>query len=517
MSIYQQYRVSQKAVEEADVAVYLTGSLLKVVVGDFLTHTSLAREVYTYTVTDGSLLDGRIADEEAFAKTLYTFFRERNLVNSPVRLVVDSADFISRVLKIPMVNPARTKEYIRRFFSAGERLSDPGYAYLVLDTDEEKKERRVLVSATSRETVAQLERVFGEIGMRLVSVESALLASVRILSALPEIQHKTCMVQVTDGRETTGMMFVDGVYRASMRSHLWEPFASIGFGVEFARINAQILQNMQMEYPDAELEEIYLCGLRDDNLTVVTEAIRHMGEMRLLKAPDGEQFVYADHQTENSPSRFSEFFVPISVLRYKDEACDFLRLCREANRKKLSARTRAAIAGGCALVILLAGALGLRGYQLNRLNTEYVALEKEVLLLEQDFWMYQETLAKFENYRIRLDAMKQLDKILESYPYPNSALNAIICGCSSFTDEEGNVIQVADVRINSYRAETGELSFSVRAPKAAMENYNRFVVELRKLGVFREVHYGGYERIPNTEDEYELHVTCLLSGEAGKP
>jgi hypothetical protein len=205
--------------------------------------------------------------------------------------------------------------------------------------------------------VDQLERVFRKMQLRLVSLEAALLSSIRILGELREIRGKTCLVQVIDGRETTGLIFVKGVYRASMRNHLWEPFGTIGFGVEFARLNGQMLQNMQKEFPDNPPEGIYLGGLREDNLTVVSEAIMHLGTSLPLGTPDGSAYVYADHQTAESPSCFSEYLAPISALRYPDEARDFLISRRSGIGKRMPMRFRVMIAAASLLFLILGAAV----------------------------------------------------------------------------------------------------------------------------------------------------------------
>ena len=513
MTLYQQYAASQKAVEKAPVAMLLTSNLVKVVVGDFMGNSSLVREVYTLTLEDGSLVDGKIVDEEAFVSAVSRFLSTCHLTSNGIRLVVDSADFVCRVLTFPNQHSMRVKEYIHRYFGLAERVTRPIYAYLPLEEATDHKEKRLLVSAVSADTVEQIERVFAKMNLRLLSLEAALLSSVRILSGLKEVKGKTCLVQVTDGRESTGLMFVKGVYRASMRSHLWEPFASIGFGVEFARLNGQILQNMKKEFPDTPTEAIYLCGLREDNLSVVTEAISHLGAELPIGTPDGAEYVYADHQTADSPSCFSEYFAPISALRHYTEECDFLVSRRSGADKRMPRRFRIAIAASCAIFLFLSATIGYKAISLNALRKEHAALKSEVTVLEQEANQYNKLLDSLSLYRSRTTAMQTLADAIKSYPYPNSALNAIIRACSSFEDSMGNEIKVADVKIESYDAAAGKLQFTVRAPADKVQYYYLFPEQLRELGVFKTVSYEGFKQ---DGEECRILVDCVLADNAGK-
>lgn len=513
MTLYQQYTASQKAVEKAPVGMFLTGNLIKITVGDFLGHNDSVREVYTLPVEGGALMDGRIVDEEAFAAQVSAFLNACHLQSCPVYLTVDSADFVCRVLNLPKQRGMRVREYIHRYFGMAERIQKPVYSYIPLEDVEGKQETRYLVAAVSTDTLGQLERVFKLMNVRLVSVEASLLCAVRVLSRLPEVQGKTCVVQIMDGREATGLMFVQGVYRASVRSHLWEPFGSIGFGVEFARLNEQILQNMRKEYPDNTPEAIFLCGIRGENLAVTTEAIRHLGNELPLSSPAGEGYVYADHHTEDYPSLFSEYLVPISAVRYNTEEQNLLALRSVGLKKSLPVRYRVAVAAFAAVFVVLAVMIAAKAVQLNRLTAEHEQLQAEVAVLEQDANRYTDTLYRLGEYRSRTTAIDALNRAIASYPYPNSALNAIIRACSSFTDAEGNEIKVADVKIESYNAEAGKLQFTVRAPADQVLNYYRFPEELRKIGVFKTVSYEGFEQ---DGDSCRILVDCVLDERAGK-
>ena len=514
MTLYQQYTASQKAVEKAPVAMLLTGNLVKVVVGDFMGGSPLVREVYTLPIEDGSLVDGRIVDEDAFSSAVSAFLATRHLTENGIRLVIDSADFVCRVLTLPQ-RSVRIKEYIHRYFGLAERLTRPIYTYLPLTGQSgDRREKQVLVSAVSADTVDQLERVFRKMNLRLVSLEAALLSSVRILSELREIRGKTCLVQITDGRESTGLMFVKGVYRASMRSHLWEPFGTIGFGVEFARLNGQMLQNMQKEFPDDPPVCMYLGGLREDNLAVVSEAIQHLGTALPLGTPDGSAYVYADHQTAESPSRFSEYLAPIAALRYPDEARDFLSVRRSGTVKRMPMRYRVITIAASLVFLILGATITYEMMTLNALKEERAALQGEVVVLKEKADAYEKALGRISLYSSRTKAMEQLSAAVASYPYPNSALNAIIRGCTSFKDEEGNEIKVADVKIESYDAAAGKLQFTVRAPADQVQHYYRFPEELRKIGVFDKVSYEGF--VQDGED-FRILVDCILSFDAGKP
>ena len=68
-------------------------------------------------------------DEEGFLEIIKGIWESNNLPRTGIGLVIDSSQFISRVVDVPLQKPAQTLEYLSREFADADRISDPLYGY----------------------------------------------------------------------------------------------------------------------------------------------------------------------------------------------------------------------------------------------------------------------------------------------------------------------------------------------------------------------------------------------------
>ena len=104
----------------------------------------------------------------------------------------------------------------------------------------------------------------------------------------------------------------------------------------------------------------------------------------------------------------------------------------------------------------------------------------------------------------RYASYTNMNNAIETYPIYNDSLVSPIMRCAS---------GLAEIEISSFDAEAGKVSFTATADN--VENINRFIAKLYDEDIFMDVDYTGYT-YNNTDDIWDIHVTCTLAESAGR-
>jgi hypothetical protein len=117
---------------------------------------------------------------------------------------------------------------------------------------------------------------------------------------------------------------------------------------------------------------------------------------------------------------------------------------------------------------------------------------------------YDKAAANVELYSGHVNALRLLDKNIDSYPLPTSEIDKII---------KKAAVGLGDVTIDSYDSTQGKIGITAKFQDVEM--VNTFIDRLDAEDCFFEVNYTGYSEI-NSSGQWVANLECILSESAGR-
>ena len=100
------------------LTVYLSNKYIRIVTGESSSGKVNIRGMYYTIDTTGCLVNGSIVDEEALLDILKEQWEMQNLPKKDVYLVLDSSQFNSKVVQVPVMNEKKMMEYLTKLILA---------------------------------------------------------------------------------------------------------------------------------------------------------------------------------------------------------------------------------------------------------------------------------------------------------------------------------------------------------------------------------------------------------------
>ena len=475
------------------VALYLSNRTILAAVGSGGRGSVSVQKLCRKTDENGCIVGGIVTDAEEFKRLLSAFWEENALPKKDVTLVVDSAQFISRAVDVPVMNEQKTREFLRLEFSSVERAADPIFSWQILTRDRKTKMDRVLATMVERTFIRSYVELFAAMGITLDAVIPALLGAVQVLGKLPQLHSGTALVQLMDEAYVTSVLFSDGVYTYSSKKRMFNEQDTPAYGAELAQTVSNMLQFVQAQRMEKALNAVYFCGAQKlESCVASIRAIEMEGA-----ALDASPVIRLSGETEGC-----EFLCAAGGL-LKADGVSVLAQYRAGIRQPASrGRIRNlalvllgfTVLAGALLALLLSRQAKLRALNAYNTDADHLAQAAE----------YDSANAELNGKLAQYNAYLAAEKDIESYPVADSGLNAVLAECAD---------GLANLDIISYDAETGILKFNATA--AEVEKINQFVDLLRQRDSFESVSYTGYAW-QEQEGQWLINVVCYLSESAGK-
>lgn len=178
--------------------LYLSNKLVQVVEARRKGKTVSIQNVWQAQAPEGSIINGIITDEEAFLAWIKNFFVKNKLPRKEIALVVNSSQFSHKVLEFPRLKDGEIRKMVPREFSEN-RTENTLFTYFVLESENASKKQRLLATAVERSFLQSYINFFKQAGIEISSIDSEIDCLVRLFSNAPEVQRKTCLIQILDG------------------------------------------------------------------------------------------------------------------------------------------------------------------------------------------------------------------------------------------------------------------------------------------------------------------------------
>lgn len=488
------------------LTVYLSNKYIRIVTGESSSGKVNIRGMYYTIDTTGCLVNGSIVDEEALLDILKEQWEMQNLPKKDVYLVLDSSQFNSKVVQVPVMNEKKMMEYLSREFTDVGRIANPVYGYFPLNgTDKKAKIRQIFAMTVPRDYALQFSQLFAKLGVKLSGIECANGAMIRLLEKMVQLKGKTCIVQFVDEMNLTNALLVDGKYETFNKKRLFSEPGTPGYAVETARAANNLMQFAKAQNIPQKITDVYIAGLTDEDYAVYEDGIAQINpELGVEQLDTGGSFVYS--KTDDPYISFANFALAIGGMLKTDPKGNIVTQLKYTPEQieKRKARRKITIPVGAVVGVLVLASLIFLVRKI-MLGSELKALEEynqreSVLEACEEYDAAQERMSAISAIHT---GMESLGDEIGEYPLVDSSVEAVITSCA-----EGLV----SAEISSYDSTTGILSFNTSAGN--VEQINRFIELLMEEEIFASVDYTGYSQ--NQDGDWSVNVNCTMAPVQGE-
>ncbi|MBR5799254.1 MAG: hypothetical protein IKY23_04245 [Lachnospiraceae bacterium] len=474
--------------------LYLSNQLVQVVEAVEKGRTVKVQNIWQDEAPEGSIINGIITDEEAFLSWVKAFFAKNRIPRKEVTLVINSSQFVHKVLQFPKLKEAELKKMISREF-AENRTDETLFTYCGLDTEKGLKTQRILATAVEKSFLNTNISLFRQAGIELVAIESAISSLVKLFTYAPEIKDKTCLIQVLDGRDVISMLFVNGKYNYSQKNRLLDSESPEACQSSLESITDKIMQFMTSQQMKESVETLYLCG---------------EGEKQLLELmPERSEFTGAKviSPSQGVKKKKVDFIYGAGCLLGKTTGISLYKQIKKEQKEQRKRRELFQRMWPALLVLLVC--LVISAFMGNTYRNGMKELERlQGSMQEEDtvnnHASYKMSTASISDMERRIVEVETIWNHLMTYPTVNSSVEAVVSACA------GDQVTFS---LLSFQRDSGILTLTASAKD--VRNINGFITALQSQEIFEAVEYSGYTYVKG-HDNYNIHVVLCLAEKAGR-
>lgn len=494
------------------ISIYLSNSNVQIAVGSGTKENVAIQKIHSVDIQEGSLLNGVITSENELSRELVSIWERFHLPKKGVRLIIDSTQFFTKVVKLPKMNEKKTRELLKNEFQDLENPEQYLYDYRVLPTEEKGAGLiNAICAAVPKEFIDGYIHLFETMQVSLDGIDVSLNGRLKVFYNLMDLRDRTFISVLLDGSNLTSTLFADGAYKYLNRSRIFSEHGTEDFGLEVAKTISSIMQFHASEKIESPIECVYMGGFEASDYKNCIESIGSLGlpagkmeEPNTLQLPSKENII-CDRRLATHGG-VSDFIYLIGNMVAESRDINFCKRIERLEKEKPSTfrwKTMVplfTVLGVC--IILSAALIGMNlmkawkideadKYLKNKSNTikQQEALEIESKLSEQS--------ASIETGELGW-------KVIKSFPIANSNVQNTLLNCAG--------TEVA-VTVDGYDAVTGIYEFTAMA--SDVTKIYDFINQLKETGVFADLEYSGYNYTSET-DKYDIQVSGYLNESAGK-
>ena len=484
------------------IIIYLSNRYIRVLSGDAAGERISVHKVYHAVDTAGCILNGTVTDEEGFLEIIKGIWESNNLPRTGIGLVIDSSQFISRVVDVPLQKPAQTLEYLSREFADADRISDPLYGYFPMpgSAGHKAKMQTVYAAVVQREFIQAYLNLFGKLGITVSSVENGVGTMIRLLASLPQMKEATGIVQFVDDMILVNILLVNGKYEYSNRTRLFSDPGTPGFTEEAARAVGSIRQFASAQHITEGLESVYIAGFSREDAERYKTGSGQGGNLRIVELDGGTVM-----KETAAGGRFSDYALAAGGLVKTDARTNLMSQMSKGRGKQNSLSKSAkkwllpVILGG--VLAAAAAAAGIHTFFLSLKLAEVQEYNESAEVLEACERYDRLTHAIQSAGGLKQNLQELRAGILE-YPLVDSTVNNVLSSCAA---------GLVTAEVSSYDASTGVITFNTSA--ANVDQIHQFATLLSQQQIFAAVDYSGYSQ--DSEGTWRVKVNAYWRRDRG--
>lgn len=482
------------------ISIYLGNEEIYVIVASAKGNNVDVTNVLTKKVSEGSIINGVITNEDALIKDISQFWEEHKLPRKNVNIVINSKQLTMKTSVMPMLSDKKVLNLVAMEFADSE-MNAPIYDYLSLNVDSKKKKMDVLAIMSEADFVQSYIRLFSDLKIKVDSLTSGIANIVKVFyNTKNSLIEGSSLIQILDGNSLVSIIFSDGKYSYSQSTRIFSDKNSSELVMEIVNTISHIKQ-FYMSTNKTDINNVYFGGISDEILAEIKNIlISYNTEADFIPETDEINF-------NGNGSICSNAYGIGSFINAKNDINLLKRINVSVdNDSKMflpSAPVLISIGSIFGIVVILcAGFLIRNAYMSNKLNGNYEYLNNSK---NQEIIARANTIKADNNSLERgIVKLQEAKKAIRTYPVYNTKIRNIILSCED---------SVTTLNIIRFDSESGLVRIEA---SCSVANYTYALVDrLEATGLFINVDYNGYS-YDERSGEYKINVDCTLVESAGQ-
>ena len=241
------------------VSVYISNTQLHVTVGSGSAKKVRVRRAYRLRLSEGSIINGVITNEEQLRDELMSIWKEYRLPRKNIQLIIDSGKIMSKVLQVPYMKEKELLSYIRMEFSEGQR-EDQVIDYMPMAKDGPYDLNRIFCAAVEKNVIDSYLSLFQDMRLKIKRISIGMACLIKTAMATGYFQDRTGILMILEENSVTSVLFENGRYLYSRRNRLIHDIHTPQGVEELERIADGIRQFFMQRHSEHRLTTLYLSG-----------------------------------------------------------------------------------------------------------------------------------------------------------------------------------------------------------------------------------------------------------------
>lgn len=295
-----------------DTAITFGNDTLKIVRGGIRGGRVSINHYETVRLPEGVLVNGIITDEERLQEVLRDL-RQRKVIDSSVRLSIDSSDILAKTLDVPYLREAELLETVRQEFDGLGSSDEMIYDYAVLqESDPEQKNGRILCCAMSQPLLDSYLAVFKAAKLQIKSADTVLNCVLKAITLLPELANGRFVLSFVRRNLMSCFLFADGQFLLSNRAALSSEPESEEYISEAVGRLSTMNQFYKAQKGDVTIEHAYFSELDHETFERFRAAGSYLG-IPIENLPESREIICRKENPEE-PFTFHNYLAAIGCL-----------------------------------------------------------------------------------------------------------------------------------------------------------------------------------------------------------
>ena len=481
--------------------IYISNKQIQVITAKGKGLSAKPNQAYILDAPEGSVINGIVMDPDAMIEFLKGFFTQTGVSTKDVSLVVNSNKIAGKRIELPLMNPAKTLDFAKREFDDMERETEQVICYTTLPTEKGSKLKRIYAEAVERDFVQDYVALFHEMGITLKGIYSGEGTMIKMIEQTAAKISKTFIVQIADANILTNILWVDGSFTYYSSQRCFSDPGTAEYYEECVRALSQLTQFMKANQMESPIECIYVGGMQ--NMDMNTYQI--LAQSSRIEA----QVTWYDCGLANKAGQnfdYTTVLPSLAGLIGQEKTSNMLTNFSVKRAKETDAfwkKSFILIGSVFVIMFIVTAALLFRSHMAKQKLKKVKEYNESPVIMFQ-LADYARCVTLMAAGSDRYASYTNMNNAIDTYPIFNDKLTGPIGRCAA---------GLADIEISSFNAEAGQVSFTATADN--VENINKFIARLFEEAIFNDVYYTGSSS-KQTENRWDIHVTCTLSEGAGR-
>jgi hypothetical protein len=471
-------------------SVYLSNNMIQIVVGDKGSKKPHISHVIQEEVSEGSLLNGVITNEQDLLEQLKEIWHHYKLSKKNVELVLNSAKIVSRNVALPTKNDKNIRKLLPMEFNDVQTEGVAVYDYVPLGQVKENNSYEVLAIMVEEAVLKSFVDIFGKVGINLRKISFARVGIQNYLAGIKGLNSAGDVVLLLDGNSLISILWAEGKMAYMDKKRLFVEPGTPQFISEVVRNVSNICQIHSTRNTGKSIGGIYTAGFTADDIDLCEEQLPEAG---------------LDYSIQPLPCHRPDAIFAGSGLVNGSKELNLLATMKSKKKEKSDKpRLMGLIPVFVTLAICIVASVGLFAYVDSLTKTleelEYFNQNSEEA---NNAKAYDDLQAELTKKSATIQGVTMMTDTIATYPAANSVVKQRILGLAG-----GDV----DIDFLSYDNTTGGLKMVMKVddPELIYEFINR----LEGSGLFFYIEYTGYVR-DEAAELYSININTFLDTDAG--